>query len=112
MQAGGARALAVASGKRLAILPDVPTSAEAGIPSYIASGWIALLAPRDTPRQIIDKLNTELNAAMADPMILQRFADLGAEPDSGPPEKLTGFIVSETVKWREITTRGGVQMAQ
>jgi tripartite-type tricarboxylate transporter receptor subunit TctC len=106
----GAKALAVASDKRLTALPDVPTATEAGIPTYICSGWIALLAPRGTPKVIIDRLHTELAAATADPAVLMRFAELGAQPAGGTPEDLSKYIVSETVKWRQITERGGVPM--
>lgn len=112
IQANGARALAVASAKRLDALPDVPTSAEAGIPTYIASGWIALLAPRGTPKPVIDKLHGALAAAMADPTIHARCEQLGAHPEASTPEELTKFIVAETAKWREITQRGGVPMVQ
>ena len=112
IQAGGARALAVASTKRLDALPDVPTSAEAGIPTYIASGWIALLAPRGTPKPIVDKLYTALAAAMADATIRARCEQLGAHPEASTPEELTKLIVSETAKWAEITKRGGVPMVQ
>ena len=112
IQGGGARALAVASTKRLDALPDVPTSAEAGIPTYIASGWIALLAPRGTPKPIVDKLHAALAAAMADPTIRARCEQLGAHPEASTPEDLMTFIVSETVKWAEITQRGNVPMAQ
>jgi tripartite-type tricarboxylate transporter receptor subunit TctC len=106
---GGARALAVASDKRLAVMPYVPTSAEAGIATYICSGWIALLAPAGTPKPIIVRLHQELAAAMTDPIVLERFAQLGAQPDTGTPEGLTEFMASESVKWRQITTRGGIE---
>jgi tripartite-type tricarboxylate transporter receptor subunit TctC len=110
IRAGGARALAVASDKRLAAIPDVPTSAEAGIAAYISSGWIALLAPQGTPKPILGRLQAELAAAVADPAVRDRFADLGAQGEAGTPEGLARFIVTETVKWREITARGGVPM--
>jgi tripartite-type tricarboxylate transporter receptor subunit TctC len=106
----GAKALAVASDQRLAALPDVPTGAEVGIPAYICSGWIAFLAPHGTPRAIVDRLHAELSAAMADPAVLTRFAELGAQPAGGTPEELSKYIVSETIKWRQITERGGVSM--
>lgn len=112
IQAGGARALAVASTKRLDALPDVPTSAEAGIPTYIASGWIAFLAPRGTPKPVVDKLHAALAAAMADAGVRARCEQLGAHPEASTPEELAKFIVSETAKWREITQRGGVPMVQ
>jgi len=105
----GARALAVASETRLAALPDVPTSAEAGIPTYICSGWIALLAPAGTPKPIVARLNQELVAAVADPAVLDRLTTLGAQADAGTPEGLTQFMASEAVKWREITAKGGIE---
>jgi tripartite-type tricarboxylate transporter receptor subunit TctC len=108
IQTGDARALAVASTKRLPALPDVPTSAEAGLPDYISSGWLAFLAPRGTPRPIIAKLQSEVAAAMEDATVRARFADLGAEPVAGTSEELAKFISTETVKWREIITRAGI----
>src|SRR5262245_19123165 len=83
---GGARPIAVASKTRLAALPDVPTTAEAGLPEYEASGWFAMLAPRGTPKPIVDRLNTELAAAAADPAVRQRFSEQGAEPKVLSPE--------------------------
>lgn len=112
IKAGGAKPLAVASDKRLAALPDVPTSAEAGIPTYISSGWIALLAPRGTPKEIVAKLHAQLTAAINDPHLRDRFAELGAHPVAGTPEELRQLIVSDTKKWGDIVSRGGVAMAQ
>jgi tripartite-type tricarboxylate transporter receptor subunit TctC len=110
--AGGARALAVASTKRLPGLPDVPTSAEIGLPAYISSGWLAFLAPRGTPRAIVERLQTEVATAMADPLVLDRFKEQGAEPHASTPDELAKFIVTETAKWREIVQRGGIAIAE
>jgi tripartite-type tricarboxylate transporter receptor subunit TctC len=112
IQSGDARALAVASTKRLPALPDVPTSAEVGLPDYISSGWLAFLAPRGTPKEIVAKLHQEVAAAMADTTVRTRFAEQGAEPAAGTPEELTKFIATETVKWREIVTRGNISIEQ
>lgn len=112
MASGDARALAVASEKRLAGLPNVPTSAEAGLKGYVSSGWLALLAPRGTPKPIIEKLHQAVVTAVADPQVRQRFAELGAEPQASTPEELAKFIVSETAKWRDIIVRGGVTMGE
>jgi tripartite-type tricarboxylate transporter receptor subunit TctC len=109
---GDARPLAVASDMRLAALPDVPTSAEAGLKNYISSGWLALLAPRGTPKPIIERLHRELVAALDDPAVRARFKDLGAHPTVGTPEDLARFIVSETAKWGEIIRQAGITVEQ
>lgn len=103
-------ALAVASNKRLAALPDVPTAAEAGMKDYNSAAWFGFLAPRGTPRPPIDRLNKEIAAAIADPAVRSRFSDFGAEPIASTPEELGRYISAEVVKWREIITRGGITL--
>jgi tripartite-type tricarboxylate transporter receptor subunit TctC len=110
IKAGQVRALAVASDKRLAALPDVPTSAEAGFRDYESAAWFGFLAPRGTPRPPIDRLNKEIAAAIADPAVRSRFTDFGAEPLASTPEELGRYIAAEVVKWREIITRGGITL--
>lgn len=110
IRAGKVRALAVTGPKRLAVLPNVPTIAEAGVPNYDSRVWFALLAPRGTPRAIIDKLNKELRTALLDPTIRNQLAEFGAEPSATSPEELSRFISAETVKWRDIITRAGITM--
>jgi tripartite-type tricarboxylate transporter receptor subunit TctC len=112
LRSGDARALAVTSRKRMAALPDVPTVAEAGITGYAPSGWLALLAPRGTPKPIIARLHEELAAAIADPVVRDKFSELGAEPAATTPEELARFISSEIVKWRDIITRAGIAVGQ
>jgi tripartite-type tricarboxylate transporter receptor subunit TctC len=108
VKSGQIRPLAVASTKRLSALPDVPTAAEVGLKGYDSAAWFALLAPRGTPRPIVDKLNRELVAAMADPAVRARFAEFGAEPLATTPEELSRHIAVESAKWREIITRAGI----
>ena len=110
--AGGAKALAVASDKRMAALPDVPTTAEAGMPNYQASGWFMLLAPQGTPKPIVAKLNQEISAALGDPSLRDRFTEQGAVPVIMSPEELTKFIAAETDKWRDIITKAGIPQIQ
>ncbi len=109
LQADGARALAVPSKTRLAILPDVPTTAEAGLPDYIASGWFALLAPHGTPKDIIARLNQEVIAAGKDAGVRERFREQGAEVTTTTPEELGRFLVAETDKWIGIIKKAGIE---
>ncbi len=112
LKTGAARALAVTINKRMTALPDVPTTAEAGIKNYETSGWLALLAPRGTPKPIVTRLNQEIAAAISDPSVRDRFIEQGGEPITSTPEELAKFIASETVKWRDIITKGGIQPIQ
>jgi len=108
LQSGDARALAVTSEKRMAALPDVPTVKEAGITGYAPSGWLALLAPRGTPKSVIARLNQEIAVAIGDPVLRDRFAELGADPVASTPQELARFIAAEIVKWRDIITKAGI----
>ena len=92
LQAKGARALAVAGPNRLDILPDTPTTKEAGLPQYQVSGWFALLAPKGTPPAIVAKLNGALKDAVADPQVRAGFQRQGAETMYLPPDKAAQFI--------------------
>jgi tripartite-type tricarboxylate transporter receptor subunit TctC len=108
INAKGAKALAVAGANRLDALPDTPTTKEAGLPDYIASGWFALLAPKGTPAPIVAKLNSEVKAALADPAVRARFQQQGAETDYLPPDESKKFIADEIVKYRDIITKAGI----
>jgi tripartite-type tricarboxylate transporter receptor subunit TctC len=109
---GGAKALAVANKTRMAALPNVPTTAEAGVPHYEVSGWFVMLAPHGTPQPVVDKLNHELNAALTDPAVRDRFAEQGAQPVVISPQELAAFIASETVKWAKVITTAGIPQIQ
>ena len=110
LKAGQVRALAVASDKRLAALPDVPTAAEAGVKGYVTAAWFAFMAPRGTPRLVVDRLYREVASAMADQAVRTRFVDFGAEPLATTPDELARYISAEIVKWREIITKGGITL--
>lgn len=102
----------MASAKRLAALPEVPTAAELGVKGYESAAWFAFLAPRGTPRPIVDRLHSEIAAAMADPAVRARLVDFGAEPMATTPEELGRFISTEVAKWRAIITKAGISIDQ
>lgn len=110
VKGGQVRALAVAATKRLAALPDVPTAAEVGVRGYDSAAWFAFLAPRGTPRPIIDRMYREVATAMAEPALRARFAELGAEPLAATPDDTARHIAAETAKWREIITKAGIKL--
>ena len=108
IQSGGAKALAVAAKTRLKALPAVPTTAEAGLPDYLASGWFALAAPKGTPKDIVEKLNKEMAAALADPEVQAKFAAQGADARVMPPAEAAKFVHDEIRKWDGIITKAGI----
>src|SRR5262249_31570624 len=95
------RALAVTTATRLDLLPDIPTVAEY-LPGYEVSGWFGIGAPRNTPADIIEKLNKEINAALADPKLKARLADLGGSVLPGSPADFGKLIADETEKWGKL----------
>jgi len=101
IRAGRLRALGVGNATRVEALPDVPSVAEF-LPGYEASGWIGLGAPRNTPAEIIDKLNREINAGLADPRIRARIADLGNTPLALSPTEYGKLLAEETKKWAKV----------
>jgi tripartite-type tricarboxylate transporter receptor subunit TctC len=101
IRGGMLRALAVTTATRSDVLPDIPTLAEF-VPSYEASQWYGVGAPKDTPAEVIDKLNTEINAVAADPLIKARFAGLGVDPMSMTSAAFGKFIADETEKWGNV----------
>ena len=96
---GKLKPLAVAASERAAALPDVPTSAEAGFPDFLASSWNGVLAPTGTPPEIIDLLNREIKKVMNSPDIQRRVADLGADIKTSSPQEFGQFMRDETSKW-------------
>jgi tripartite-type tricarboxylate transporter receptor subunit TctC len=108
VRAGKLRALAVTSATRADVLPDVPTVAEF-VPGYEASGWLGLGAPKGTSVEVIDKLNSEVNSCLADPMITARLANLGAGRFSGSPGDFGKFIKEETEKWAKVVKFAGIK---
>jgi len=109
IRAGSLRPLAVTSTARSPLLPDVPTLADT-VPGYEATALFGMGAPKKTPPEIIAKLNTEINAVLAEPAIKARLTDLGGEPLIGPPEAFGKMIVAETEKWEKVVKAAGVKV--
>ena len=108
IQAGKLRALAVTTAKRSPALPDVPTVGET-VPGYEASAWFGMGAPKGTPRAIIEKLNKGVNAALVDPKVKARLAELGGDTLlPGTPEDFGKVIAEETDKWAKVVKAAGV----
>jgi len=108
---GGVRALATPSPKRSTLVPDVPTTTEAGMPAWQTYSCIMLLAPKSTPRTIIERLNREANAAMASDEVKARLAKLGIDAvESSTPESTAKFIRDEAAKWAPIVKATGAQV--
>jgi tripartite-type tricarboxylate transporter receptor subunit TctC len=109
IRSGQLRALAVTGAERTPALPDVPTVAET-VPGYQAVSWYGFGAPRNTPAQLIDKLNAEMNAALADPAIVVRLADLGAEPMAMTPTRFGQHLADETEKWGKVVKAANIKV--
>jgi tripartite-type tricarboxylate transporter receptor subunit TctC len=108
IRAGKLRALAVTTAARSLVLPDVPTVAEF-VPGYEASAWFGLGAPKDTSGEIIAKLNKEINAALADPKIKARLADMGGIELALSPADFGKLITDETAKWGKVVKFAGIK---
>jgi tripartite-type tricarboxylate transporter receptor subunit TctC len=109
IRAGRLRALAVTTATRSEALPDIPTLGEF-IPGFEASQWVGLVAPRDTSTMIIERLNREINAALGDPTVKARFADLGGVVLPGSPADFGRLIREETDKWAEVIRAAGISL--
>jgi tripartite-type tricarboxylate transporter receptor subunit TctC len=109
IKAGKLRALAVTTATRAPALPDVPTVGDT-IKGYEASAWFGLGAPVGTPKEIIDKLNKEVNAALQDPKMKERFAALGGSLMPGSPADFGKTIADETEKWAKVVKFAGIHM--
>jgi tripartite-type tricarboxylate transporter receptor subunit TctC len=111
VRAGSVRALAVTGTVRSPLLPDVPVLADT-IPGYEASALFGMGAPKNTPKAVIEKLNKEINAVLAEPAIKARLLDLGGEPLIGTPEAFGAMIVAETDKWKKVIEEAKVEKVQ
>ena len=108
IRGGRLRALGVTSEGREPSLPGVPTVGET-VPGYEATAWFGIGMPKGTPREIINKVNAEINRALADPKMRERLAELGGRPIAGTPEDFGRVIAAETAKWEKVVTASGAK---
>jgi tripartite-type tricarboxylate transporter receptor subunit TctC len=109
IQSGRFRALATTGAKRLAVLPDLPTIAEAGVPGYESSTWTAIAAPARTPQPVIERLNREINAVLKMPDVQERAAGMGTVLTGGTPEWFRDFLAEELVKYGKLAKQAGIR---
>jgi tripartite-type tricarboxylate transporter receptor subunit TctC len=109
IRAGRVKALAVTRDKRAAVLPDVPTIAET-VPGYSMSTWYGVVAPARTPREIIVKLNQEILHALADPVVKERLASLGADIVASSPEQTAAIFKADLAKYTKVARAAGIRV--
>ncbi|MBR0645908.1 Bug family tripartite tricarboxylate transporter substrate binding protein [Plastoroseomonas hellenica] len=108
-RSGRLRALAVGTTRRFALLPDVPTMQEAGVPGYEASAWLGYAAPAGTPMEVRRRLATEIDRILAMPAIRERLLSWGAEPVGGTPEDMDRMLVADRHRWSEAVRLAGIE---
>ena len=109
IKGGKLRALAVTSEQREPAMSHLPTVGET-VPGYEATAWFGIGMPKGTPRDVIDKVNAEINRALADPKMRERLAELGGKPIGGTPEDFGKVIAAETVKWEKVVLSSGAKV--
>jgi tripartite-type tricarboxylate transporter receptor subunit TctC len=110
IRGGKVKALAVASEKRVAALPDLPTIGEAGYPGFEAWAWQGFVAPAGTPRDIVMRLNSEFAKLMTDPSIKQRLSESGFEPQTSTPQQFSTYMKSEIAKWEKVIRDSNISL--
>ena len=109
VKSGALRALAVTSKDRSALMPELPTFIESGVPDYDLSGWVALLAPAGTPQAVLNKLNAEITRILNVPDVRNKFLDLGAEPSPMTVPQVTAWVQKEVATWTQLVKEAGIQ---
>jgi tripartite-type tricarboxylate transporter receptor subunit TctC len=109
IRAGRAKAVATTGAKRAALMPEVPTVAESGYPGYEALNWYGYLAPKGTPKEIVDRLNKELVKALAHPQVVAALHKTGTEPKSSTPEEFAAYIKREYDTWGKVVKEAGIK---
>ena len=109
VKSGKLRAIGLASLKRSAAMPELPTVAEQGLPGFEAISWYALMAPAGTPKAIVERLNAETARVLAKPEMKEKFAGLGLEPGTGKPQDIAANIQSESARWSAVIHKRNIK---
>ena len=109
VKAGKIKALAISSKKRSALAPDVPTVDEAGVPGYDVTVWFGILAPAGTPKEIVQRLNTEMVKVMRTPEVMDRFQKAGVDTVASSPEEFGAFLKGEVARWAKVVQDAGIK---
>jgi tripartite-type tricarboxylate transporter receptor subunit TctC len=110
VKAGRMRGLAVTSLARSKVVPELPTVSESGLPGYEYSGWYGLWVPAKTPAPVARTINDEVNRALQDAVLRERFHDVGIEPQGGSAEKFAAYVTAEFSKWAHVAREAGIGM--
>lgn len=110
VKGGKVRALAITSKERSALMPDVPTVAESGVPGFEYHTWFGLWAPKNTPRPIVERLHAEVRKALDDPKVRDRVAATAGVPSKMPLADIEPFLKAELTKWAEVVKRAGIKV--
>jgi tripartite-type tricarboxylate transporter receptor subunit TctC len=109
IKSGRLKPMVVGSARRLSLLPEVPTMAEAGYPNIEATVWWGVVAPAKTPPDVVNRLNAEINKALANPGVQQKLADLGVTIEARTPAQFGTYLTRETQRWQDLVKRTGIQ---
>ena len=110
IKSGQLRVLAVTSTSRFSVLPDVPTIAESGVPDYDGDTWIGVLAPKNTPRPIVDRLSAEMNTIVKEPDFRAKLASVGMSVVEDTPEQFADYMKEDVEKWRKVIETAGIKI--
>jgi tripartite-type tricarboxylate transporter receptor subunit TctC len=111
IESGKLRAIAVLGNKRMAVLPDVPTMEEAGYTGIEAENFVGVLAPKKTPKDVVDKLSLAIRQAVAQKSVIEQFAAIGTEARGSTPEEFTRFLQAETARWTEVVAKANIRVS-
>jgi tripartite-type tricarboxylate transporter receptor subunit TctC len=108
VKSGKLRALAVTGDRRSAMVPELPTIAESGLPGFSVYAWFGLLAPAATPAEIVTRISAEIQKGFKTPQMRERFSAMGADPVGGSPEQFAAFLKVEMAKWAKLVKAAGI----